>query len=316
MKKLILIYAVFALFTSRLQAQTVTDIDGHVYHTITIGTQVWMKENLRVQHYLNGDSIPYVTDPAGWSSASIGHYCYYNNDPLTYDSLYGGLYNYNALIDNRGLCPINWHVPTNAEWNILEKYLDNTVDTTLVGWTGTNIGGILKDTGTLHWQSPNFGATDSIGFRALPGGYRDDAGNFLVGGTDAGFWSSTMSDASNCWGVGIDYNGAQIIRNTSFGITGGFSVRLIYDFASGINHNHPDKNIQIYPNPATDVVYINIKEARNTTIQIYNILGECVYQSQSNKNNNAINISILAKGIYILQLTDSENSIQKKLIKE
>src|ERR1035438_10084307 len=84
---------------SSSSGSTVTDIDGNVYHTVTIGTQVWMVENLKVTHYRNGDAIPYVTDNTAWQSLSTGAFCWYNNDAATYKATYGALYNFYTVAD-------------------------------------------------------------------------------------------------------------------------------------------------------------------------------------------------------------------------
>ena len=92
----------------------VTDIDGNVYHSITIGTQVWMSENLRTTHYRNGDSIPNTTSNTVWSNLSTGAYCNYGKTTL---------YNWYAATDSRNIAPIGWHVPTDAEWDKLTSFL-------------------------------------------------------------------------------------------------------------------------------------------------------------------------------------------------
>jgi len=136
----------------------VKDIDGNVYHTVTIGTQVWMVENLKVTHYRNGDSIPNVTNNFQWNNILTGAYRDYDDKPSN-NITYGRLYNFYTIIDSRQLCPAGWHVPTDAEWRILRE---------LFG--GINAGGSLKEAGTDHWLNPNTGATNVSGFTALPGG--------------------------------------------------------------------------------------------------------------------------------------------------
>jgi len=161
---------------------TVTDIDGNVYGAIKIGTQVWMAENLKVTHYLNGDPIPDIIENEAWGSLATGGYCYYNNDPNNL-ATYGGLYNWYAAADGRNIAPMGWHVPTDAEWTALISFL---TDKNAV-WTG--IGGKLKETGTAHWQSPNAGATNETGFNALPGGWR--AIDYMNVSFMGFWWSST-----------------------------------------------------------------------------------------------------------------------------
>jgi uncharacterized protein (TIGR02145 family) len=158
----LLIIIGFALvFLSRCKkeknSEPITDIDGNVYDSVVIGTQTWMKENLRVSHYSNGDPIPRVE--VDWQLQTMGAYCEYNNNQ-SYGETFGRLYNKFAVMDPRGLCPIGWHVSTYDEWILLTSYLG-----------GDSIaGGKLKETGTLRWDDPNTGATDERGFKALPGG--------------------------------------------------------------------------------------------------------------------------------------------------
>ncbi len=96
---------------------TVTDIDGNVYHTVTIGTQVWMVENLKTSRYRNGDNIPQIPDATEWAGLNTGAWCLYNSD---YNGVYGKLYNWYVVNDPRGLCPSGWHVPTATDWTTFD----------------------------------------------------------------------------------------------------------------------------------------------------------------------------------------------------
>jgi len=168
----------------KASALTVTDIDGNVYHTVTIGTQVWMVENLKTTKYRNGDPMPNVTDLATWKTINSGAYCWYNNDAATYKATYGALYNWYSVSDSRNIAPTGWHVATDAEWTTLITFLG-----------GKEVaGGKLKETGTSHWLSPNTNAANSNGFTALPGGYLnsyDGNGTFSSIGTYGIWFSST-----------------------------------------------------------------------------------------------------------------------------
>jgi len=170
------------------QPNIVKDIDGNIYHTIKIGNQVWMLENLKVTHYRNGDPIKNITDAKLWSNTTDGAYCDYNNDAKNAD-IYGHLYNWYAVNDSRNICPIGWHIPTDEEFKTLEEYLG-----------GNNIaGGKLKESGTKHWVSPNIGASNESGFSALPAGCRLVNGNFLNINKDVHFWTSTERNDSGAW---------------------------------------------------------------------------------------------------------------------
>ena len=96
--------------TNPLINVTVTDFDGNVYNTITIGTQTWMAENLKVKHYRNGEAITNVKDNTDWGNLSTGAYCDVN-DTSSYCATYGLLYNWYTVVDSRNLCPTGWHIP-------------------------------------------------------------------------------------------------------------------------------------------------------------------------------------------------------------
>lgn len=195
---------------------SVTDYDGNNYNTITIGTQIWLRENLKVTHYRNGDAVPNTTNSYAWIHDSIAAYCWYNNDIANKD-IYGAFYNFYVVENASGICPAGWHVPSQSEWNTLVN---------VVGQSNV-AGGMLKDT-TL-WTSPNSGATNSVGFTALPTGCRgyDDA-HFHSLGITTWFWTTTLDWQSNAY--------VFFLVNNSSGITtypnpkrDGFSIRCIKD---------------------------------------------------------------------------------------
>ena len=168
-------------------AGTVQDKSGNFYNTVAIGTQVWFKENLRTKKYRSGALIPVVTNTD--TSTLVGQMYYYNNDSLTNYSIYGALYNWQATQNSDSLCPVGWHVSTDAEWTTL---------TTFLGGTGV-AGGKIKAIGTIYWNSPNSDATNEIGFSGLPGGYRYSDGSFYLIRDYVFFWSATEFDSSNAW---------------------------------------------------------------------------------------------------------------------
>ena len=206
---------------------TVTDVEGTIYKTVTLGTQTWMAENLRTSKYNDNTDIPNVKDAAAWTNLTTDAQCTYNN---TNDSLsiYGRYYNWYAAKTGK-LCPTGWHIPTDHEFNVLEFYLDNTVDTTksVNDKTGTTIGNQLKQVGTKHWKAPNDGATNSSGFNAVPAGYRQyDSGSFN-GATDVA-WYMTISDpnSTNTWARRLFSTSSQITR-TNYDKKYGFAVRCV-----------------------------------------------------------------------------------------
>jgi len=197
----------------------VSDIEGNIYNLIRIGKQLWMKENLKVIHYRNGDTIPNVTDGTAWMNLTTGAYCDYDNTPDN-STTYGKLYNWYAVADSRNVCPTGWHVPTNVEWNILSDYLGGRIVA----------GDKLKETGTAHWVSPNTGATNSGGFTALPGGGRYDPGNFWNIGYHANWWSSTEYDfdTNKARHQNVRYDNSYL-GESPYVKQAGFSVRCVRD---------------------------------------------------------------------------------------
>jgi uncharacterized protein (TIGR02145 family) len=199
----------------------ISDIDNNYYNIITIGTQTWMKENLKTTKYCDGSTINNIIDNTAWTTQTTGAYCWFNNDAATYKATYGALYNYYTVVDSRKLCPTGWHIPTDAEWIILEAYLGGSILS----------GGKLK--ATTLWVSPNTGADNNSGFAALPGSYRD-GNNGLYGdngydiGNNGNWWSVTEGNATNAWDRNLNYNSSAIFRNFCYKRSG-FSVRCLRD---------------------------------------------------------------------------------------
>jgi uncharacterized protein (TIGR02145 family) len=213
---------------------TITDVDENVYNTVSIGTQCWTKENLRVTKYRDGTAIPLDAsgDPAGdapgqtWSGLSTGARTVYAHDNANLTT-YGYLYNWFAVAGiitsggspSKNICPSGWHVPTDAEWTTLTDFLG--VDSVA--------GGKMKSTGTTLWNAPNTGADNSSGFSALPGGFR-----YLPGGSfggvrsDAFFWSATEYDSNNAWNRSLDSISSVAYRNFFLKKLGA-SVRCLRD---------------------------------------------------------------------------------------
>ena len=271
MKWLLLLFLAISL-ACPLFAGTVTDIDGNVYQTVTIGTQEWMAANLKVTHYRNGDDIPNVTDNATWEALNTGAYCEYNNDANNV-ATYGRLYSGYAVGDSRNIAPTGWHIPSDAEWQTLVDYLG-----------GISVaGGKMKEAGTMHWYSPNIGATNESGFSGLPCGYRSYDGPYGRIGYSAYFWSSTELSISEAWYRYLDYNGSGVYRGSS-GKRFGYSVRCVNDITVGIDEHggaeHPDAfNLtQNYPNPFNPVTTIEYSVPTRTdiTIEIFIVLGQKV----------------------------------------
>ncbi|MEO6130507.1 MAG: fibrobacter succinogenes major paralogous domain-containing protein [Saprospiraceae bacterium] len=190
--------------------------DEKTYTSLTIGTQQWMDKNLDVTTYRNGDLITYVTDPTAWAGLTTGAWCYYNNDPSN-NGPYGKLYNWYAVNDPRGLAPVGWHVPTDAEFTQL---------TTELGGEPV-AGGKMKVTGTTLWQTPNTGATNTSGWAGLPGGTRNYDGTFFDVGV-FGLWWSASESPPYVWNRYLSYINAGAYRAGAYKATG-YSVRCVRD---------------------------------------------------------------------------------------
>ena len=206
------------------------DIDGNIYDTVVIGTQTWMKQNLKVANYRNGDPIPTGLTNAAWQVATTGAYAIYNDAPAN-ESVYGKLYNWYAVADPRGLCPTGWHVPSDAEWITLEASQGMLAsDLYLTGGRGSaqNVGGKLKEIGLTLWASPNTGATNSSGFTGLPGGFRSPNGTYNGIGYNGFWWSAKQYSSSDAFNHSLYYNNSFVGRGW-FSKTYGCSVRCIKD---------------------------------------------------------------------------------------
>jgi uncharacterized protein (TIGR02145 family) len=167
---------------------TVTDIDGNIYHTVTIGTQTWMVEDMKTTRYRNGDLIGTTNpDTLDISSESKPKYQWAYNGDESNVATYGRLYTWYVATDKRNIAPIGWHVPTNAEWDTLTNYLGGKIAAQSK----------LKEVGTKHWNSPNDGTNES-GFTAVPGG--NHWGNKFLGiGDFTHWWTATEYDARFAW---------------------------------------------------------------------------------------------------------------------
>ena len=196
---------------------------GQIYYTVQIGTQCWLRENLNI-----GQMIPSGQEQT--NNMSTEKYCY--ADLYTNCNIYGGLYQWDEMMDytassssnpsnRKGICPDGWHLPSDAEW------------TQLTGFLGSEAvaGGKMKETGFLHWFSPNTGATNESDFTALPGGIRLANGTFTDLQINGSWWASSESTPTTAWYRVIDYDYEDVGR-FAYDKEVGFSVRCLKDFCT------------------------------------------------------------------------------------
>lgn len=210
----------------------VTDIDGNIYHTVNIGTQTWMIENLKTTKYRDGTSIPNITDGTTWSNLTTPGYCFFNNAAAN-KSTYGALYNWYTVNTNK-LAPTGWHVPTDAEWSALENYLianGYNYDGTTTGnkiaksLAATTLwGACTTEPGTI---GNGFTKNNTSGFSGLPGGSRNNEGPFYGYGYGT-WWSSTQYDSEYAWHRALFTCNPSVYRGAN-NKKYGYSVRCLRD---------------------------------------------------------------------------------------
>jgi len=211
-------------------------ISNYYYKTVKIGTQVWMKENLKVTRFNDGTSIPYLTGKNEWTEVNTPAFCWYKNNEANKD-IYGGLYNWHVINTGR-LCPSGWHVPSELEWKVMENYLMNNgyvFDGTISNKIGQAMASdLLWTIPTSDFEIGAVGSTDYPAFRnlsefsALPGGNRQPDGQFYGISRYAHWWSTqeaSPDQGSNEW-LGFDLCG---IFTGFASKKNGFSVRCLKD---------------------------------------------------------------------------------------
>lgn len=200
----------------RLSYEHITDYDGNQYRICKIGTQIWTTSNLKTTHYNNGDVIPYLSANGDWASDLTGAYCYPEGNIA--NIAYGILYNWFAVNHASGLALPGWRIPTDADFTTLTTYL---------GGLGV-AGGILKEIGFDHWDTPNTGALDSYGFAALGANYRGANGTYYALNQYGFLWSGTALNATDSYARALSYNNDDVVRN-NYDKNCGYSVRCVKD---------------------------------------------------------------------------------------
>jgi len=220
-----------------LSGTNISDIDGNIYNTVTIGDQVWMAENLKTTRFLNGDEIG-TTTPANleivFAPDPIYQWAYDGNEKNA--DKYGRLYTWYAVIDPRGICPVGWHLPSDAEWTIMENYLVANK----YNYDGTTSGNKIAQSmaSTTGWgysvETGSVGNTiypdirNISGFNGQPGGYRNMEGKFVNIGNSACWWSSTEDYTYNAFYRYL-YISRGDLNKSSYIEFSGISVRCIKD---------------------------------------------------------------------------------------
>ncbi len=184
------------------------DQEGNTYHEIQIGTQSWMQENLKTEHFRNGDPIATGLDDAQWTNDTIGSFAEIS------DTSYGKLYNWYAANDPRCLCPLGWHVPNDSDWTVLTDYL------------GVTSGGKLKS--NTGWPLPNIGADNSTGFYGLPGKKRFYNGFYSTNSSYGYWWSSTQHLPLVAWARQLTYDSYFTGKFSTYK-SEGLSIRCLKD---------------------------------------------------------------------------------------
>ena len=207
------------------------DIDGNIYETVQMGDQLWMAENLKVTHFNDGSEITHIINSDDWGNYNEGQYGVYDNDPSNAD-IYGNLYNWYAVDDDRGVCPEGFHAPSDEEFMELEIFLGmSESEANSTGNRGTNEGSKLADNADL-WISGNLENNAEFGmsgFNGLPAGHRlYDNGYYSSMGNFVSYWSSTEHSSNYAWNRELEYHASVVYRfyaTKQFG----FSIRCLGD---------------------------------------------------------------------------------------
>ena len=210
---------------------TISDIDGNVYTTVLIGTQCWMKENLRTTKYRDGSPIPNVSEDSAWLYLNTGAYVWYDNDS-SWKNKYGAIYNWYSVDNLNGLCPTAWHVPSADEWVALTNSIGgiyNADELKSCRQVNSPLGGYCNVSEHPRWyQDSTYHGTDYSGFSGLPGGFRYEFGSFGNIGRIGYWWSSTEAWTTTARSRSMSYmtgflGGCNCIKER------GFSIRCLKD---------------------------------------------------------------------------------------
>ena len=307
MKNRIFLIVILSFVSLKSNAQTIVDIDGNIYNTVTIGTQTWMQENLKTTRFNDGTEIPTTALPINNNTITLYQWAY--DQDTTNINIYGRLYTWNVAYSNDNVCPIDWHVPDNSEWETLRDFLG-----------GESIAGSkMKETGTTHWVETNGDVDNSSGFTGLGSGFRGNPSGFNQLGLAGCFWSSTPFGIVGTFPRGYRFRLASdnnMLASSVAVANTGNAIRCIKDVPTSIKNSSYKNKIQIFPNPTKDRVIISFEEARSYQLSIYDMMGNTVYQENLVDKINYIDIGFLPKGTYLIRAIAGDYEVSQKLIKQ
>ena len=304
-----LVSVILIAVSTRAQTDSISDLEGNRYRIVKIGEQWWMAENLKVGKYRYGDPIAYIESDALWASADSGAYCCYGNREQFRD-IYGNLFNWHAITDERGICPDGWHVPSDEEWIQLEMYLgmSRTEADRMTAWRGTDEGDKLKST--------VFNGNNASGFAALGTGYRAPDGTYRAVGSDNDYWTSTPYDnEGSLEGVlhGLLKDKPTVVRN--FHDPGyGFCARCVKDISTQIHSFEQDRKYILSPNPSAD--FIRISSSEGKVLTLHNLYGQVLLKKKISGEETTIDISDLNRGTYIIRILGADWISTEKLVRK
>ena len=303
MKIKILTLSYLFISTISIYAQTVSDVDGNTYNTISIGNQIWLTENLKVTKYNDQVPISLVLDDASWSTQTEPAYCYYEGD-IANANVYGNLYNWHVVNNAKNVCPSGYYVPSIADWEEL---------ITFVGGNAV-AGGKLKEMGLEHWLDPNTGADNSSSFTLLPSGWRANNNGAYENLIQMAYvWSSTSVDAQSSSIILVGYDSPACYTSDSHILTG-LPIRCLKDETVSLNENLNQQPMIVYPNPAKNI--ITIESNQNFEIEIFSIEGQKIKSFKLMNNKTDIDVLDLASGVYIINAMTDKGIVTYKFIKE
>lgn len=305
------------------------DIDGNTYPIVTIGDQIWMAENLRVTRYNDGTEIPNLVDEDQWSETTSGAWSFFREEENA--EKFGLLYNWYTTVDEQGVCPDGWWVPSQEDFAELESFagmpddlLEREEDG---GWGGAeeNVAGKLKAVSEL-WRDPNEGATDEFGFAMIPGGARFAGGFFSEPPSIDAFASlwSTQESGDQAYRRLMRYDRTDVRRDPIPKNVGAYIRCVTDEFTVSAQNEEPIPTDialhQNFPNPfnPSTVISYSVSNEAPVRISVYDMLGRQVavlVNEMRVPGHYQVNFdaSELSSGIYLYRLDVGSHSISRRM---